>query len=39
MVHGLTMLAIDGRVGPPPLDMDRIAEKTARLFCYGLVRK
>jgi AcrR family transcriptional regulator len=39
MIHGLTMLAIDGRIGPPPLDIDSIAKETARLFCYGLVRK
>jgi AcrR family transcriptional regulator len=38
-VHGLTMLAIDGQVGPPPLEIDKIAEKLARTFCYGLVRR
>jgi AcrR family transcriptional regulator len=38
-VHGLTMLAIDGQVGPPPLKIDKIAEKLTRTFSYGLVRR
>jgi len=39
VVHGLTMLAIDGQVGPPPLKIDKIAEKLARTFSYGIVRR
>ena len=38
-VHGLTMLALDGQIGPPPLRVDKIAEKLGRTFCYGLVRR
>jgi AcrR family transcriptional regulator len=39
MVHGLTTLAIDGAVaGPGPVIHD-YAEKVARTFCRGIVRK
>jgi AcrR family transcriptional regulator len=38
-VHGLTMLAIDGRVGPSPLKMDKIAEKLVHSVYYGLARR
>jgi AcrR family transcriptional regulator len=38
-VHGLTMLAIDSQVGPSPVSIEKIAEKLARIFCHGLVRR
>ena len=38
-VHGLTMLAIDGRGGPALLKTDKIAEKLVRTLCHGLLRR
>jgi AcrR family transcriptional regulator len=37
-VHGLTMLVLDGRVGPP-LKIERIAERLTHTICYGLIRR
>jgi AcrR family transcriptional regulator len=37
-VHGLTMLLIDERVDIP-LDAETIAQKLARTFCYGLMKR
>jgi len=39
IVHGLTMLTIDGVGGPRQLTIDRIAKKVASALCYGLVRR
>jgi AcrR family transcriptional regulator len=38
-VHGLTMLAIDGQAASEQAKVEKIAEKMARTFCYGLVRR
>jgi AcrR family transcriptional regulator len=39
VVHGLTLLAIDGRVGPTRLKMESIAERVTSLFSYGVIRR
>ena len=39
MVHGLTTLAIDGAVGGTGAVTNDYAEKVARAFCRGIVRK
>jgi AcrR family transcriptional regulator len=38
-VHGLTLLAIDGRVDAPPSRLDRLAAQLTQTMCYGLVRR
>jgi AcrR family transcriptional regulator len=39
IVHGLTLLAIDGHVGPTRLKTESIAEKVTSMFSYGIVRR
>jgi AcrR family transcriptional regulator len=39
MVHGLTTLAIDGAVGGIGSVVNDYAEKVARVFCHGVVRR
>jgi AcrR family transcriptional regulator len=38
-VNGLTMLAIDGQVASEPFNVEKVAEKMACTFCYGLLRR
>jgi AcrR family transcriptional regulator len=38
-VHGLTTLAIDGTIGGPVAVITDYAEKAARVFCHGIIRK
>jgi AcrR family transcriptional regulator len=39
VVHGLTMMAIDGLAMVPRLTAEKIAEKTAQALCHGLLRR
>lgn len=39
VVHGLTMLAIDGFAAAPRLTTERLAEKIAQTVSYGLIRR
>jgi Tetracyclin repressor-like, C-terminal domain len=38
-VHGLTLLVIDGHAHIVQLPVEKMAERMARMFCDGLVRK
>ncbi len=39
LVHGLTLLTIDGHASPTKLKMESIAEKVATMFSHGIVRR
>ncbi len=39
VVHGLTLLTIDGHVGPTRLKIESLAERVASMFSYGVIRR